>query len=316
MSPSPSLGKPLSPRARALLARASRDRALRSPAVVAGRLRRTGQPVFDLALAFQAAFGGTAWTPEGYDNALGLWLRAPPPRPDRSIQPGVPFVRIGSVRGDGDSVCYLDERGEVWNSYGGRSGTFSAYLEQAALREALDRPDDTLEVTVRPPLGEPLARALGLSPAPEATDDYQTWWTSPSIDLCHFLPAHPPVDFTHSDLLLASRLEDAVHVLEVATSLRPGIGFGLARRPGVLHETPAPGHPDRAPDPAAWSSVHGAHRFPMRSRWDDVQGVLWVIGSGQELRVEDYRLAQDGSVLEWTTYTPDHTRARSYLGAR
>lgn len=148
----------------------------------------------------------------------------------------------------------------------------------------------------------------------EATDAYQAWWTSASIDLWHPGSRHPAVDFASSDMLLASTLGDAVRVLEVATELRPGTGFGLSFRPGVSHERPPPGHPDSMPDPMAWKDVPGARQLPMRARWDDVKGILWVLGSGDTLRVEDYRLAEDGSVLDWTTYTPSLVRARSFLG--
>ena len=299
----------LSTRAERLLAEAVRFDVERDRTELAHRLRACCRPVLESALELQRAYGGLSWGPEGRSNDLGIVFRKPSADPEHHPvglrEPTM--VPIGSIAGAGDTdTAYIDEAGEIVTEYGLRSASIEKYIEQAAMLELTPWPR-RLQVSIRPPLGAPLAAALGLSPVPEASDVYQQWWRSESVEMRHL--SVPGSTEAKADLLQTGSIDEAARVFAVAARLHPGVAVNVSPAEGVDPVHLSVEEAASLPSVDAFAAVPGAQRYPLGTMWDDVTGVVWVVPGADGVTVHRFRLDEAGSIRGW--YTLD---ARGVIG--
>src|SRR5580658_7193689 len=90
---------PFSPRARSLLAGATRREVERDPEVIAGRLRGVGRPVWPSVVELQQTYGGLVWQRGNDRDELGIYFRPPEDGEDENDFTMVP---VGT-----DGVCTI-----------------------------------------------------------------------------------------------------------------------------------------------------------------------------------------------------------------
>ena len=205
----------------------------------------------------------------------------------------------------------MNEAGEVFSDAGSRSSSIVSAIEQAAMRQEALAPG-SLYVTVGPPLGDPLAAALGLSIVPEASDAYQAWWRSGGITMGHARFRDPSAVTSRVDWLTTRSLDEAVAVIEAAGRLAPEGGVSLGPLGGVASIRLAPEEAAQIPAIESWGSAPGARRYAMRTPWEDRTGVVWVLGEPGARRIEEYSISvESGRLLEWASYTRDGVTVRN-----
>jgi hypothetical protein len=279
-----------------LLSRAKPFAVERDPAAVAAKLTALGRPAWPSVVAFQRDLAGLRWA----SNELAVQFWEVEPDQDDPLRLEETMVPIGSVEGDGDATAYMNEAGEVFSNFGRRSSSIEKYIEQAAMAQAIlafgaksdKRP--LFWVYLRPALGEALAEALSLSGSRvrEASDVYEHWWADGRIVLCH--RAYDEV-CARQDVAITTALVDAVHVLTRAHGVSPALFVHVAAAPTTMvHLTPE--EAAKVPDEHAWKGT----RYTFGDESGPRDGSVWVVGEGEDLRVEEYIKSQ-GALLDWST---------------
>jgi hypothetical protein len=275
---------------------------------IAARLEQYGRPLFERVIDFEISVTELAWP----GHELGIIDYEPDPQTDDPEDPERTMVPIGSTW-DRNTTLFMGANGEI-TYYAGyvamRNASIETCLEQHAMVEVARFAEPRFLVSFSPPLGPPLASALGLSPVVEASDEYEGWWQSDDLELGHtaFIPEGEP---PRGDRLTARTLEALAGAMAVAREIAPGVGIVVTAKPmdagaGLINRR------TRLPTVEAWGAIPGATRYTFGQGRPSAEEAVWVVGAGSALEIQQYATTSRG--IRWETLTSRGGLRREVLG--
>jgi hypothetical protein len=283
-----------SPRAQALLrlARPRPGEGQADPGAIAERLRRYRYEPFEALIAFESLLGGHDLDISGTAFQLGIvhgFLRGGEPAPIALVA--------------NEAALFMARDGEVVGrplAPFPRSSSLASFIEQLALFDELTRgPAPAFTVDVWGVDAAQLSRSLGLTPATEACDRFQTWWLDGALALFRsWVPGGVVPELMRAH---ARRLEDVGRVMEIARTHARAARFDI----GCTVEDAAICAREDLPE-GSGSGRDGFLRHGTELR--SIGGEIHVEG-GAEARIDQVR-AIGGVVYGWDTFTGEGARCR------